>query len=547
MIQKISISLLAGLLLTIQGFTQPGSTAPDEWFLLDAKTDKVQGVSSEKAYKELLKGKKSETIIVAVIDSGVDAEHEDLKNVMWVNEDEIPNNGKDDDGNGYIDDIHGWNFIGGKDGKNVNQDTYEFVRIYRKLHAKYDGKTATSISKADKAEYAEYVKVKDELKKKQAEAQMQSMQMQGFYQAISSAVTKVKGHLGEDAKLDIETLEAVDAGEDEELAESLDMLLNIFRRGATEEDLKELEEGVKYFDTQVNYHFNPDFDPRNIVGDNYENSSERYYGNNDVKGPDSYHGTHVAGIIAADRTNNVGMRGIADNVRIMSIRTVPDGDERDKDVANAIRYAVDNGARIINMSFGKSYGWDKAVVDAAVKHAEKNDVLLVHAAGNSAENIDVVPNFPNDRYGGKKKTAKNWLEIGALSWEGGDNPIAVFSNYGKDNVDIFSPGVDLYSTTPENGYGASSGTSMAAPAAAGVAAMIMSYYPNLSACQVREIIMDSAIKGGQEVNCPGAERIQFSELCRTGGVINAYEAVKLAAKTKGKRKKKKTKSKAPRA
>lgn len=543
MTQKIFAALFAALLFVTYSFAQPmGGQAPEDWFLLDAQKDKVQGVSSEKAYADLLKGKSSKTIIVAVIDSGIDVEHEDLKDVIWVNEDEIPNNGKDDDNNGYVDDVHGWNFIGGKDGENVVHDTYEFVRTYRRLNKKFEGKTATSISKADAADYALYIKVKDELKKKQAESQMQSMQIKGFYEAINSAVKTVKGNLGEDAALNVETLEAVDAGEDEELAGALDMLLNVFRRGATEEDLKELEEGIKYFDTQANYHFNPEYDPRSIVGDDYENSSERYYGNNDVEGPDAFHGTHVAGIIGANRNNSLGVRGIADNVRIMSIRAVPDGDERDKDVANAIRYAVENGARVINMSFGKSYDSDKSAVDAAVKFAEKNDVLLVHAAGNSAENIDVAANFPNDRYGGKRKQAKNWLEIGALSWQGGENPIASFSNYGKDNVDVFSPGVDLNSTIPDNGYAPSSGTSMAAPAAAGVAAMIMSYYPKLSACQVKEIMMESSVDASsQEVNCPGAERIQINELCRTGGVINAYEAVKLAAKTKGKRKKKKVK------
>ncbi len=543
MTQKRFAALFTSLLFLTYSFAQPmGGQAPEDWFLLDAQKDKVQGVSSEKAYADLLKGKSSETIIVAVIDSGIDVEHEDLKDVIWVNEDEIPNNGKDDDNNGYIDDIHGWNFIGGKNGENVVHDTYEFVRTYRRLNKKFEGKTATSIAKADAKDYAMYVKVKDELKKKQAESQMQSMQIKGFYEAINSAVKTVKGNLGEDAALNVESLEAVDAGEDEELAGALDMLLNVFRRGATEEDLKELEEGIKYFDTQANYHFNPEYDPRSIVGDNYENSSERYYGNNDVEGPDAFHGTHVAGIIGANRNNSLGVRGIADNVRIMSIRAVPDGDERDKDVANAIRYAVENGARVINMSFGKSYDSDKGAVDAAVKFAEKNDVLLVHAAGNSAENIDVAANFPNDRYGGKRKQAKNWLEIGALSWQGGDNPIASFSNYGKDNVDVFSPGVDLNSTIPDNGYAPSSGTSMAAPAAAGVAAMIMSYYPKLSACQVKEIMMESSVDASsQEVNCPGAERIQFNELCRTGGVVNAYEAVKLAAKTKGKRKKKKVK------
>jgi len=248
------------------------------------------------------------------------------------------------------------------------------------------------------------------------------------------------------------------------------------------------------------------------------------------------HGTHVAGIIAANRNNDIGMKGVADNVRIMSVRAVPDGDERDKDVANAIRYAVDNGARIINMSFGKQYSFDKKVVDAAVKYAVKKGVLLVHAAGNDGIDTDDVIFYPNDRYKNKKKQAKTWLEIGALSWQGGENSVAGFSNYGADNVDIFSPGVDLYSTVPDDEYEASSGTSMAAPAASGVAALLMSYYPQLTAKQVKEILVDSAVDVDNEVVSPKGDRVRFNQLCRTGGVVNAYEAVKLADKTKGKRK-----------
>jgi len=280
------------------------------------------------------------------------------------------------------------------------------------------------------------------------------------------------------------------------------------------------------------------------VGDNYRNSADRNYGNNDVEGPDAMHGTHVSGIIAASRNNDIGINGVADNVRIMSIRAVPDGDERDKDVANAIRYAVDNGARIINMSFGKKYSFDKKVVDAAVKYAVKKGVLLVPAAGNDGINTDTNIFYPNDRFKNKKRQAKTWVEIGALSWEGGENSVAPFSNYGSDNVDVFSPGVDLYSTVPNDQYKASSGTSMAAPAAAGVAALVMSYYPKLTAKQVKKVLLDSAIDVEYEVLSPKGDRVQFYRLCRTGGVINAYEAIKLARKTKGKRR---VKTKTPRA
>ncbi len=534
MIQRITMTLLASAITAVSLFAQQ---APENWFNLDAKQDKVQGLSVEKTYNELLKGKTSQTVVVAVIDSGVDAEHEDLKEVMWVNEDEIPNNGKDDDNNGYIDDIHGWNFIGGADGKNVAHDNLEITRLYRDLHKNYKDIDPSSLSKKAKKEYDEYRKLKKEVEKKRNEAEAQAMQMASMYEMFTGALNVVQEAVGEDVELNAEVVDGIDVGDDEVLAQSVFMLKNVFAQGASLEDLQELKGAVDYYEGQSKYYYNPDFDPRDIVGDNYRNSYERAYGNNDVEGPDAMHGTHVAGIIAASRNNNIGMKGVADNVRIMSIRAVPDGDERDKDVANAIRYAVDNGARIINMSFGKQYSFDKKVVDKAVKYAVKKGVLLVHAAGNDGINTDETVFYPNDRYNNKKKQAKTWLEIGALSWEGGENSAAGFSNYGADNVDIFSPGVDLYSTIPDDKYEASSGTSMAAPAASGVAALIMSYYPTLTAEQVKAVLINSAIDVDNEVVQPGGKgRVNFDELCRTGGVINAYEAVKLAEKTKGKRK-----------
>ena len=305
------------------------------------------------------------------------------------------------------------------------------------------------------------------------------------------------------------------------------------------------KEATKYFDGQLKYNLNPDYNPRDMVGDNPDDLSNRNYGNNDYQGPDAFHGTHVAGIIAAGRNNGVGINGIADNVRIMTVRCVPDGDERDKDVANAIYYAVDNGASVINMSFGKGYSPQKAYVDAAMKYASDHDVLLVHAAGNDSENNDSDPNFPNDEYqkpvkAGLFKKAKNvpsWVEIGAMNWKSGDKRVANFWNYGKKNVDLFSPGVQLYSTIPGSEYGNASGTSMASPAAAGVAAIIRSYYPELSALQVKDILMKSVIKQDGDVYKPGSttEKVKFTDLCVSGGIISATNAVELAEKTKGKK------------
>ena len=301
---------------------------------------------------------------------------------------------------------------------------------------------------------------------------------------------------------------------------------------------------------KLNYAYNPDFDPRStIIKDDYSNSSESVYGNNDTEGPDALHGTHVAGIVGAVRNNDVGMNGVANNVQIMSVRTVPDGDERDKDVANAIRYAVDNGASIINMSFGKGYSWDKKVVDDAVKYATKKDVLIVHAAGNSAMDNDKTVFFPVNKYDKacgmlwwKKKKSKNWIEVGALSYKSGEDAVATFSNYGQNNVDIFSPGVQIYATLPDNQYRYLQGTSMASPVVAGVAAVLRSYFPSLKASQVKEIIMNSAVPVDLKVKKPGdksGDLVDFKTLSVQGGAINLHNAVQMAKQTKGKKKVKK--------
>jgi subtilisin family serine protease len=296
-------------------------------------------------------------------------------------------------------------------------------------------------------------------------------------------------------------------------------------------------EGEDYFMAKLKYHLNPEYNSRSIVGDDYQNVKEKGYGNNDVTGTFAEHGTHVAGIIAANRTNNLGIKGIADNVRIMVIRAVPNGDERDKDVANAIYYAVENGARVINMSFGKDYSPHKEAVDAAVKYAEDKGVLLVHGAGNDGKNIDDADNYPT-REISTKKVANNWLEVGASSWGDAARFVGDFSNYGKKSVDVFAPGVDVYSTIPRHGYKSNSGTSMAAPVTAGVGALLLSYFPELTAEQVRDIILKSTVKyKGLMVNKPGQGKkpamVSFEELSVSGGIVNAYEAVRMAESLAG--------------
>ncbi len=502
--------------------------APTNWFNLDPDADKVPGVSTEKAYETLLKGKKSKTVIVAVIDSGVDIEHEDLNGKIWVNDQEIAGNGKDDDANGYIDDINGWNFIGNKDGKHVNEDTYELTRIYAQLTKKYEGKTENEVE--NKADFQYYQKIKRKFEEKYKEAQENLAYYQQLAEQFRFSERLLKAYLNveESESLKLEEVLQIKSS-DERISQAQDFAARIVGAGYSAADFKS---AIDYFESGVKYGYNMDFNPRTIVGDDADDYAQIGYGNNLVEGPDAEHGTHVAGIIAANRENDLGIKGVAADVKIMPIRAVPNGDERDKDVANAIRYAVDNGARIINMSFGKAYSPGKKYVDEAVKYAQSKGVLLVHAAGNESENLDETPNFPNRKLAENQQNAPNWLEVGACSWKGGEQMPADFSNYGQNNVDIFAPGVAIHATTPDNNYKSLNGTSMAAPVAAGVAALIISYYPDLSAEQVKEIIMKSATDFGKEtVVMPGAdEKVQFKNLSITGGVINAYKALKLAEK-----------------
>ncbi len=525
------------------------SKAPDNWFTLDQKTDNVEGTSADQALAALkAKGKKGQTIIVAVLDSGVDTKHEDLKDIMWVNPGEIPGNGKDDDGNGYADDIHGWNFLGGSTGENVHHETLEMTREYARLSKKFEGTNGGNLYGDAKKEYEYYQEIKTAYTEARKKAEEQKEQIGAQFVKVEKAFAVISKAIGK-SSFTADDVAKMNAGDNTELKEAVELAQRAMGRGVTPDNLAEQKEDAMDFpNSQLKYNLNPDYNPRTAVGDNPNDLTNRNYGNNEYRGPDASHGTHVSGIIAAIRNNGIGVNGVADNVRIMTVRCVPDGDERDKDVANAIRYAVDNGASIINMSFGKGYSPDKKYVDNAVKYAAEHDVLLVHAAGNDAENNDNSPNFPNANYiepvkkgflRKKEKSAPNWLEIGALSWRPGERRIANFSNYGKANVHLFAPGHQLNSTVPDSKYAAFSGTSMASPAAAGVAAILRSYYPELSANQVRDIMVKSVVKQDGEVFKPGTtEKVKFSDLCISGGTVSATNAVTMADVTKAKKNKK---------
>lgn len=512
---KIPFTLL--FLLTA---TAAWAQMPD-WQHKDLKDDSIFGVSTKKAY-EFLKGKKSTTVLVAVIDAGIDTGHADLKPVLWTNPKETRDNKKDDDGNHYTDDYYGWSFLGSGKG-NVHYDNAELTRLVRAGKQRYG-------TSSDTIGLATYLSLNRQFNKELNQSQLSFRNTRQFSLIIDTIVKAI----GKDnpSVADIVAYEPQNATQ----ANIKGLLLRSLKEmsGFSEFREKNIEAPLHQLDTRIKYALNPEFDPRGLVGDHYENIDERYYGTSDVTGPDATHGTHVGGIIGAVRNNGIGIDGIADNVRIMTIRAVPEGDERDKDIANAIRYAVDNGARVINMSFGKPYSPNKKAVDDAVKYAMQKDVLIIHAAGNNALNLDVSPNFPTKGYADSSGMAEAWIEVGASGPRDDGKLVAPFSNFGKRSVDVFAPGVDIYSTVPGSKYAYLSGTSMAAPVVAGVAALIRSYFPYLTARQVKDVIMRSVTHVEHSVFVPGAnKRAPFSDLSVSGGVVNAFEAVKQAQELSG--------------
>lgn len=434
--------MILGFLIPIMGFAQQAAPQKQNWHMLSKETDNVYGADVIKAYNELLKGKTPKTVIVAVLDGGLDTLHEDLKANLWRNPKERPGN-LDVDRNGYKGDTHGWNFLGGQDGQ-VTKDSYEYQRVYFRF--------------------------KDQFKNVTNENQVKKKNLQNYQLWL--------------------------------LSKSM----------------------LKPSDTIAPMDFRGEF-----VKDNYFKIKDRFYGNANLMGDPYYHGTHIGGIIGAGRENGIGMDGIANAVKLMGVRVVPNGDEHDKDIALGIRYAVDNGAQIINMSFGKRLSPDRKVVEDAIRYAEKKGVLLVAAAGNDKTDVDATPFYPTPFYKKGNKRASNMITVGA-SGSTEEGLTAPFTNYGKNTVDVFAPGVGIYATMPENKYAPMSGTSMAAPVVAGIAALLKSYYPELTAKQMKLIIEESVTKIDFPVNKPGVkgQKVAMTELCRTGGIVNAYNALVMA-------------------
>ena len=509
------------------------------WYLKDKMADGFAGISLNKAY-QLLKNKKSTPIIVAVIDSGVDTTHEDLKAILWHNPKEIPNNGIDDDGNGYTDDYYGWNFLGGKDGRNIEKASSEKARVYHAYKALYEGKTIdeTKFSAEEKYQYNMWKKTASDIEPTtESMAQLPTMQRVRNTLVTLDSIIKKEGNTKEYTSEQLEKMSMASADGKNAKAKFIN-LMKMIGLGSEVKNTMVLEmigEEVDKMQDDAQAKTTPPTDIRaDIIKDNAADITDKFYGNKDVMGASSLHGTHVSGIIGASRNNGFGMDGVADNVKVMMLRAVPNGDEYDKDIALAIRYAVDNGAKVINMSFGKSFSPNKKWVDDAFKYAASKDVLIVHAAGNDAKNIDSTDNYPSTTFL-DGSVAKNVITVGASS-----DPFiaksytASFSNYGKVGVDIFAPGNQIYSTLPGgNTYGFLDGTSMASPVVAGLAGLLRSYYPKLSAEQIKQAIDGSATNLGTGITTlkPGTqEQVLLSTLCNSGGLLNAYSAVEAAEK-----------------
>ncbi len=533
----------AMVLLPCFGFAQTNLKC---WYQGDIAQDSVYGISLNKAYS-FLAGKKAQPVIVAVIDSGIDTAHQSLKGVLWTNTKEIPGNGVDDDGNGYIDDVHGWNFLGNKNGTDLRKDVDERSRLYYRYKSRFVGQAinSDSLNETDKWLYSQWQKAAAQMNISTDE-QMEIALLDFTCKAFRKHEQVIRQELNKDifTNGDVENFKpATSKGKQAKLGYITCLkMFGVDQNNETNtnilNELKDYIEGKKQ-SLEVKKSQPEDY-RKSIINDNYLDFNDRFYGNNDIMGPAPMHGTHVSGIIAGKQADaNGGVHGVAAGVQIMMIRAIPDGDEYDKDVALAIRYAVDNGAKVINMSFGKSFSPEKRWVDEAVEYAASKDVLLVHAAGNESHDIDTVENFPNSQLKEYSSKAANFITVGASGdpHVGDGRLVADFSNFGVNTVDIMAPGVKIYSTLPGGSqYGFEQGTSMSAPVVTGVAALIRSYFPALTARQVKFAIERSAlhlVDSTIEVKEPGTGRlVNLANLCTTAGLLNAYNAVQLAAEIK---------------
>ncbi|EDO25838.1 predicted protein, partial [Nematostella vectensis] len=527
---------------------QRGKEVLSLWHHQDISLDSIYGISLEKWYAEKPKQTKRE-IIVATLDTQIDLDHEDLQGQFWVNKKEIPNNGIDDDNNGYIDDVNGWNFIGTKSGNYTVWGNFEYVRFVRKWESAFEGKKKEDIENQNLYNYntynwaaamldytkkyynnrtksldysiSVYAKAKDTLKYYFPKEDYN-------YEKLDSLYNEIKGN-------DNRTYKQMLASRDADFLALVYSFYSNYANNTT--SLTSLLDDRIQMDSLLHKNLNVAYNERDYIGDNPE-VLEKGYGNNKINAKIegirsiNTHNTEVSSVIASLRFNGIGTDGFSNNIKIMPLTISPLGDEHDKDIAMAIYYAVDNGAKVINMSFGKEFSLNREWVLEAMQYAERHNVLLVHCSGNDANNIDNYPDYPNDiGYGKSLELVNNFINVGSISKRTDSTMVTPFSNYGKNNVDLFAPGEEIYVAIPDNQYTYDSGTSLAAPMVSGTAALIWLYYPNLTVQEVKNIILESGVTIDKMVVKPGTknEMVHFSELCKTGKVLNTYNAMKMAA------------------
>lgn len=533
-------SLLLLLLIACQiSFSQSSLN----WHWKDLKADSVHGISLQQAYTILATlPNKPVPVIVAVLDGGIDTNHIALKNLFWVNKKEIPNNKIDDDRNGYVDDINGWNFLGGKDGRNIDKASDEKSRIYHKYKSLYEGQLVdtNSLNKIQKKQFLTWSKTAQEVEFSENDADNLS-----YIKMATNAIKKLGATIIKelnDTNFTAEQLEPFQPIGRVTLEAKMAYLrtvviLGVDKEAPYKEVIQDLDEYIAGKEKAAISKIQAPAPIREeIIKDNYFSLSDKYYGNNDITGPNARHGTHVAGLVASMPDSNWLVQAYYPTIKIMGLRLVPDGDEYDKDVALGIRYAVDNGAKVINMSFGKSYSPEQAWVDSAIRYAAQKDVLIIHSAGNEYYDLNQKEVFPTPYSSLFNDTAKNMITIGATSDPNISGSLLTdFSNYGSKIVDVLAPGDKIYSTLPGvNNYGYLRGTSMAAPIVSHIAAMIRSYFPTLTAIQVKEILLQSARNTADDAiayEVPQHEESKtLNEMSKIGGIVNAANALELAKK-----------------
>ena len=529
------LSFLLVILLSIGAHsqTQLAKQKVHGWQLLDEEKDGYMGISLQKAY-DLLKGRKGKTVIVAVIDSGIDTAQEDLKAHLWRNPGEINGNGIDDDHNGYVDDVYGWNFCGSKEGENLVHNSYEIARVYHGWKKEFEGKSPKDIPANKKFLYGQWLRASELINKDFNDATKEKPAIVNLKNAMEKS-SKAICDLLSVKEFSVNDIKPILVNSNQELANGAALWADLFRQ--TEDStvkntsfLKEVGDYLDQLDAKINRKLIPPEDWRGqLTKDNYTDIRDRFYGNNNLKIGSGHHGTMVAGTIGAIRDNGIGIDGIANDVRIMAIRAMPGGDEHDKDIALAIRYAVDNGAKIINMSFGKPVSPYKQFVDDAVRYAASKGVLLVHGSGNNGQDITTNVFYPTATFVNGKK-ATNLINVGASGDPSIGSLAAPFSNYSSKEVDIFAPGVYIYSTASSNSYQEADGTSLACPVVSGVAALLKSYFPNLTPEKIIAILTKSGKPVDSDTVEPGTKdtMVKFSSLSSSGRIVNAYEAVKMA-------------------